>query len=437
MTTAEDRQTSRKEEKIRGIVFTVGTTPDPILFTIRKLRPEFAVLVASQDTNRFACEIMKKIEEEGIKVEFYTLLVDDPGLLVGCVRTCQEAIAWLLKEKKLPRESVRVDYTGGTKNMSAAAALAATPENLRFIYVTGRRDADGGRVRSGTEELALNDNPWMALGVEIIRRALETADAGQYPAAARMLEELAGGLEHPHGERVRMLKELIEGLERWDSFDHEAAWSRWKEGRLPDRLATAARHAGDAAIEHAAERAKASMNSLKKALDARKCGLKSGGGPDPLVADLLAGALRRIGRGQYDFAALLCYRALELNASRRIERILQLDGRQESGNDFALEKLPENLRDGYAGRTVGSGGRLRLGLVEKYELLEKLGDRSGQDFMRKIGEMKKTLSLRNSSWLAHGMANVSEETAEKMLAEVAGFTGLNISDLPSLPELLS
>ncbi|MEO0103889.1 MAG: hypothetical protein ABIK63_04660, partial [candidate division WOR-3 bacterium] len=75
------------------------------------------------------------------------------------------------------------------------------------------------------------------------------------------------------------------------------------------------------------------------------------------------------------------------------------------------DKLSEELREEYSGT---------LPLVKLAELLNKLNDEIGKEIYEKIqnGELKKIISARNSSILAHGFNPVGRDSAQSFLKEI-------------------
>jgi CRISPR-associated protein (TIGR02710 family) len=82
-------------------------------------------------------------------------------------------IPQLLESKEVSPEEVLVDYTGGTKPMSAALVLATIEKFNNFSYIGGKeREEDGlGIVIDGRERQVYLNNPWTGLGIREIEKA--------------------------------------------------------------------------------------------------------------------------------------------------------------------------------------------------------------------------------------------------------------------------
>jgi len=77
------------------------------------------------------------LEEIGISFESECEFVEDSDILLHCYDKVISALNRVFKINRFL--DIYVDYTGGTKNMSAALALAAVGRGARFSYVGGER----------------------------------------------------------------------------------------------------------------------------------------------------------------------------------------------------------------------------------------------------------------------------------------------------------
>lgn len=136
-----------------------------------------------------------------------------------------------------------------------------------------------------------------------------------------------------------------------------------------------------------------------------------------VVQDMLLNAERCAGRGRYDDATARLYRALEALAQLRLFSKYRI-----RTSDVDINKIPYCSRKGY--ETKGKDGKIKLGLVEDYELLFKLEDPIGEVFKRKESDLREVLERRNRSILAHGFKSIKEgeykdikEATEKFIKE--------------------
>jgi hypothetical protein len=118
----------------------------------------------------------------------------------------------LLAEAKVRPAEVLVDYTGGTKTMSAALVLAGIEWFQQFSYVGGeQRDKSGlGVTIDGKERVLYAGNPWSELAVREIERARDLWADYQFEAAAGVLEVAATRV--PRQQRFQTIANLARAL---------------------------------------------------------------------------------------------------------------------------------------------------------------------------------------------------------------------------------
>ena len=134
------------------LICTVGGTLPPLVKSIESFNPELLYLVASRDTIDLAVELKKKAREISSECRVEIEQVENPEALQDCFEKTRKVV---LKAASVQDGLVRVDYTGGTKSMSAAAVLATADFRFEYVYTGGeKRDRDNvGRVLDGYEKL--------------------------------------------------------------------------------------------------------------------------------------------------------------------------------------------------------------------------------------------------------------------------------------------
>jgi len=307
-----------------------------------------------------------------------------------------------------PDAEAVVDFTTGTKPMSAAAVLLALARNARAVsYVVGERDTTG-RVTRSTDVRSISPNQVVAH--RELRRAVEHFHAGNY-AAARDIAAPYRKIDCVSDEQLRAIAlsvhSIADAYEAWDRFDYKAAahalrqsernWTRWTWVEDTSRL-----KGNKALVKDICENSKPNQ-------------------PTPaLAADLLANADRCMKRSDWDDAVARLYRACEMLAQLRLWHT----HKQKTG-DVDPSRLPESIRAAYTDRKGhAEDGKCKVGLFEAYELLERLGDDLGTEFVKryrvgdKPGELKNLLGVRNNSLLAHGTAPISGKNAQRLWTQL-------------------
>ncbi|HWP91864.1 MAG TPA: TIGR02710 family CRISPR-associated CARF protein [Thermodesulfobacteriota bacterium] len=394
----------------KALIVSLGGTTEPIIKSIEEHKPDYIFFLVSKESNAKEYPKVKAfLDENGFSPEIDFGMVKDVDDLVHCYEIASE-LATAIEKEGIPNEEVIVDYTGGTKTMSAALVLATVTKGYKFSYVGGKERTKSGLgvVVSGFEEVKTGLSPWRVLLVEERKKIALFLNGYQFSAArdiARKLTAVLGGLDKAIYES---LSELIEGYRLWDSFEHKTALTTIE--RSKDKLAEHLRYKSDGILSGFLERVNLSLGFLKDMSD------KTKNFKDIhiyMVFDLFYNAKRRAEEGKYDDAVARLYRALEM--------IGQVEFQKKFGcptSDVKVEELPESLRDEMKRKHTAHDGKVRIPLYDTFRVLSEANNRFGQLFFEREDEINKILGVRNSSILAHGVTPVSKEAFEKLSAIV-------------------
>jgi CRISPR-associated protein (TIGR02710 family) len=404
------------------MIASVGGTIDPLVTTIRYHRPDLVVFFASEQTVELIGTIKDRLHEGGNLPRDRKVVTRDPEDLVICYADALEC-ASLVEADGVPAAHVAVDFTGGTKVMSAALALATVGKGFSFAYVGGRERSKGGRgvVVTGSEAIVHRADPFAVYAVEERKRVALLFRTFQFTAAQALIRSLsARPLRNQDRLAFELVGEVAQGYTLWERFEYGEALrvlgrchSRWS-------IATQANpgiHYAD--VLPALEANVRWLERLAKhtASFTRYHML--------LVADLIANADRRAAEGSYDDGIVRLYRALELGAQSAIQR------RLGCGTDrVPVRAIPEEVRSAFLSRyREDDPGFLVLPLEASYRLLAALNEPEGRQFEQQRDRFKKVQSARNSSWLSHGMKSGSEAAYRDLRAVVVEILG----DQPAIP----
>ncbi len=191
------------------------------------------VLFPSQDTKGRAKELTKRYA--GHAIQFKTYPLPEPGLeddADACFAFFNNKLRATLKDVEASR--VLVDFTRGTKAMSAALVLAAATHDVpQFRYISGERGGPGGTVIAGTENVGNFDTQALHK-----RKEMDTVRSlfqhGRYTAVLDLLPQQ--GLPPPTGQgdgTLTALRPLAEFFGAWDRLDYQRAADAIQE--LPKR----------------------------------------------------------------------------------------------------------------------------------------------------------------------------------------------------------
>ncbi len=399
------------------LILSVGGSCEPIVRAIREAQPDFVYFLCSAgprgsekavdgpghpcgDARQAVCPACggkvplgdptgrSMVVQAGLAPGSYEkITVDDPDDLTACYTRLADLAAGL--SRRHPGEiQVVANYTGGTKTMSVALALAGLLREKwdLALNVGARRDLI--KVASGTDVPLVIDK-WQVfnrLQVEAVRGCLARFD---YAGADQVLAQMSSGpASRDFQRRLQRARQLIRALERWDRFDHQAAYQAFAavEGLFPEHFVALKRLLGQAKA-HGYEK----------------------------VADLQLNAVRRAHQGRFDDAVARLYRAMELLGQMRLQKAHGLDT-----SDLKLAALPEELQRRYETR-VREDGQVVLGLIDDYELLLGLGDPVGEVYQDWKSKVLNAIKRRNLSISAHGLEPLKDTDYHEVEGVLAGF----------------
>jgi CRISPR-associated protein (TIGR02710 family) len=278
-------------------------------------------------------------------------------------------------------------------------------------------------VQSGSEKMVYHSNPWDLLAVEQRRKVSLLFNCAQYRGSIIVLEETEHKVSNKIKPLITSLKNLIEGYDLWDRFQHKKAIQRFNEGFKEFCAFCAGRN--EESYHAMWQQVEKNFEFLKETTKASK---------KWLIRDLIANSIRRSHREhKYDDATARLYRAIEAYSG-----IILKEKYGINPSTLPIEKTPESLKNDFIRKHLDEKeGVLKIPLYDSYRLLEALGDEAGTRFIAAYQEtLKSILSARNSSILAHGFDPIKEDTYEKLLKSTMDFTELTDEDLPSFPELI-
>lgn len=395
------------------LLITVGGSHQPIVTSINSLSPDRMIFICSggprgsisQITGagnpceiRRGAEVIEKLPNipsqlnlgDRFNAETDLIEVANPDDVANIYIQISEAIQNL--KESCPNAELLADYTGGTKSMSVALALAALDLDCQLHLTTASR-FDLIRVTRGetVRRAAITNLTVRRLLTQDIPRLLAQYN---YPAAIAELEACLRDMALTEPQPVEDYLRLCRGLNHWDCFNHSEAWYDLEpflhEASLRPLLMYLKRVMG-------------SRQAIAPAMNTEfKAPAQVLGHGYELVEDLLLNAERRAALARYDDAVGRLYRALEFLAQSH----LWLRYGVKTG-DVELEKLPEHLCS-QVGEFQGRDGKIQLALRSSYELLRQWpGDPLGPIYEESANHLFNQLQIRNYSILAHGLRPVT------------------------------
>jgi CRISPR-associated protein (TIGR02710 family) len=420
----------RAERPITLLIASVGGTPDPIVASLKNWQPARVLFVPSEETrNEIESRVLPLAASEGLQLSpgcYDFCVLPDGQDLSACIRKLRdlnaEVARWLDRGSDY---RIVVDFTGGTKCMSAALAIHSHRWQCLFSYIGGSQRTKGGVgvVVSGAEKVVFAENPWDALGYQAVEEALTLFNEGAYASSRRLLDQVMLNIgDAARRRQVNALKLLADAYDAWDRFDHKAA---------RNNLAKLAGAANDLQAQLNVPSTEQLLTVVSRHMELLAT-LDASRGPSlSIVLDLLANAQRRGREGRYDDAVARLYRAIEAFAQHQLR---EPHGIGDTGN-VPLERIPEPLRSEWA--PYARDGLLKLALQDSYALLRQLHDCAGAAF-HELGlddREKSPLFHRNLSILAHGFQPVGEKAFQQLWSAALSLTSLTSEEIPEFPRL--
>ena len=407
----------------KGLIASVGGTPAPIIKTIQRQKPDFILFVASEGSKpEVETRILTEatLRELGYTPQYETMALSDHQSVGDCYREIRGAAREWIDERELAPESVYVDYTGGTKTMSAALVLAGVERFSAFTYVGGEREGLGV-VMDGTETVIYSQNPWNQYAARDLERANELLAGFHADAAANILDAAASKCDPEHKNRIRGFARLAEALGKADSFNIRGAFDAFNRVRGELQYS----------IDYATfQKLSALSSGWREVRDQINDEGKTPG--RETLLELLANAERRAAQSRYDDATGRLYRAVELRGQQ-----LARDAFGAELGKIGIDNFPADRRAD-AQAMFGDpdeSGIYKLGVQNIYAALQFSEDEALREQGAKYDRIKNHLIARNDSLLAHGLSPVPQSAFESFWKAALEVLEVEESEIPRLPPL--
>ena len=330
-----------------------------------------------------------------------------------------------------------IDFTGGTKAMSAAAAMAGAMIDVQLVYV-GSDDylADFRKPNPGSEILFYIDNPLSVFGDFEIEKAMALFEKYNYAGAQEKLAELKESIPDPAiRQQMNFVYLLARAYEAWDALNFGEAFTYIEtlNGQLRrDRMMNGTFLLMDCCeLLQKQEEILGYLREIPGMLK-KKCNadiIKSKNIMYALMFTMYQSACIREKQEKYDMATLLFYRLLEMIEQRRLSHyglyVSQMDYRQirydrkyqpayenldaKQQYEFFRERIRE-IKTELFGRPGNDYLPDQVSLLEGFIMLMALGDpivhTEGKREIDRLKRIRSMVYLRNNSIFAHGLGPV-------------------------------
>lgn len=420
---------------MKVMVISVGGSPEPVIYSLNRQQPDYVIYFTSRGT--------RALVREQVEPQLQFDICDSERLVAPDEQNLLECVGYLLAE--VPRcldlwdisaDDLVCDFTGGTKVMSAALVLALSSLATGFSYIGGSvRNKDGlGVVTGGNEQVLRVDNPWDVLAVQTMREMELMFNRCRFQVVAE-IAAAAKKRSEKHAAFFTFWKNIADAFTAWDNIQYGRAHKIFGQavGQTRALLALSKNSRFNEFARQLEEcsrrldivyRQSEFLTGHVASVDDPLCG--------ELLTDIVANAVRRAEvEHKYDDAVARLYSAIEKKAKITLKQKYAIDN-----SHVVVAKLEVPAARRWLEEQLEPGQDvLQLPLMRSYELLDKLDDPLGAQFVRHQREVEKVLGVRNNSILAHGYASVDGDTYTKMLRIALDFIGLEQKDLPQFPQV--
>jgi len=410
----------------KALLISVGGSLEPVKFSLLISTPDYVWYFCSSQTLLSAQELHQEL---GLQAQADYIVCTDHESLGSCYEILRSRIPGLLSLHGLKTDQVSVDYTCGTKTMSAALVLAATELFSHFLYVGGGERSEKGRgtVLPGHERRLEQPNPWEQLAVREIDLAANFWNNQQFGPCSHVLREIKSKVPMARRPWFDLVITLADALKARQTLAlGDAAHLMSKVVKRLERISNLERDTPKARLLNFARSAchqfEAAMETAGRVTD-----------PEAQLAELLDNALLTAEQGRHEDAAARLYRFLELRGQAWLEQLT--DGAFRHGQLRHDRQLPSILMDAPFVKTQDPMN-IKLGLESVFRALALLAhptalrvvaDLDGVDADKSV--WRNGTRKRNQSILAHGMEPVGEKGFREFADMIFHYLHINTTDI--------
>lgn len=391
------------KRKTKTLFMTVGTGINPnsdieghkrlakgIYASLHKIYPDYIIFFASelsQNTIKYIKELFEADDDEFIEGEDYEIVVIEQIDNFNHCFEAFEAKIWQLDILSEDKGEIIMDYTSGTKTMSAAMACCGMFYSKDLITVSG--DRKNGIVSLGTESIQYQ-NLYKVYDKFSLMRVRNYFNANRFYTAGEILENIVDTNIHKED-----LLNLVNAYYAWDNMDFDIAYDYLTKVNL-DYLEFA----------EIRDDLKINLKALGTIVRSPHENLKN----CYILASLINNSIRRADEYKYDDAIARLYRSFELIAQIKLNSYCLISS--DIDISILLEKgVSEDFIKDLEKTRVD--GKIKIGLIKDFELLAELDDDLGKYFIENRNKINNLTQNRNNSILAHGLESLNKEDFDK------------------------
>lgn len=420
-------------ENVEYMVVSVGTSYEPIVLDIQLLKPGKLLFLYTEESHDTMAKVIEYCVLSPTRYDKSIVSEVDP------MDIYREIKGFYLRSGKPGK--MYIDFTGGTKAMSAAAALAGAMIDVQMVYCsTDDYLVDFRKPNPGSERLMYIENPLAVFGELEIEKAFELFDKHNFAGAKEKFSILKESLPEPAlRQQLGFVHLLAASYEAWDALDFIPAYENMLQLQREierDRKLHRDYLLMDFSLH--IDRQRAMLEHLSRIPPLQEARNMQAILEDPDILHALAltiyqNAKTREEQEKYDMATLLLYRLLEMMSQRRLSCYGIFPSRPDYRRaKYNVHRFPELRAINTENRLQWLSDRFRniseavfrkepdrylpspIASLDGFILLAAMGDPlvgGGKlaDAISMIKRIRSMVYLRNNSIFAHGLGPVSHK----------------------------
>lgn len=430
------RNAEQVYEHAEYLIMSVGTSYEPIALNICLLQPDKILFLCTEKTEKYMDKVVAYCSLTASK--FQKAIVSETNPIDIYHEIKQAYKSWGQPDK------LYIDFTGGTKAMSAAAAMAGAMINVQLVYV-GTNDylPDFRKPNPGSETLYYITNPLEVFGDLEIEKAFTLFEKHNYSGARARLEELKEEVPDPDIRQQMEFAYLLSCVyEAWDALEFNEAYHHIV--KLNKQLKRDRYTHGQFLLMDFADRLKQQENileplaAMKGLIEQKKYAyiMSQHQYMTPLMFTMYQNARIREEQEKLDMATLLLYRLLEMIEQSRLSNYnlyvskmdymnIAIDEKKHpEWKEYDSKQMFDHVKRNYFeikkqlfGKTISSYMPEQISLLDGFVVLLALGDdicmQSNGRHIDKLKRIRSMVYLRNNSIFAHGLGPVGNVDFQK------------------------
>lgn len=409
----------------KTLILSVGGALSPLIYSINQHKPDYIIFFASAESKGQIPEILRSI---GFTPKGTDIIVTESAENINhCLRKLKTELPQKLKSWKVEPAKTIIDYTGGTKSMSAALVLSTIDLSSTFSYIGGfERDKGGiGLVLNGQEKGFYTSNPWEELALEEKKKINLLFNTARYQRAKEVAERAKERVTDKEKPLFEILGNLIEGFMYWDSFRYRIASNRLNRAFHHLKIYCSSLNENHPCL------------ALLKSVEINLTFLNQIDSENNLILDLISNAKRRAKlEGRYDDALVRLYRTFE----KKVQ--IELRNYRIDTSNVNIELVPLTIQEEIKNKYFNEKkGRIETPLYASCQILKEIEKTKeikgvGHKFFEMENDINNdVMNLRNKCIIIHGDNPIDEQKYTRAYNQVLNFLEIEEEDIPQFPEL--